>query len=129
MFKVNKSLWITTLVFIGIELILFILLKYIINDVPAGRITFICFIVVPLLLMIGQWIWLKIRRGSIKGKKIKALTDRDIELIRHYIDQPVDKIGHEDLGKVWNRNALVYYLAYAISLAISAILLTIIELA
>lgn len=79
--------------------------------------------------MIGQWIWLKIRRGSIRGKKIKALTDRDIELIRYYIDQPIEKIGHEDLGKVWNRNALVYYLAYAISLAISAILLTIIELA
>lgn len=129
MFKVNKSLWITTLVFICIELILFVLLKYIIDDVSVGRIIFICFIVVPLLLMIGQWIWLKIRRGSIRGKKIKALTDRDIELIRYYIDQPIEKIGHEDLGKVWNRNALVYYLAYAISLAISAILLTIIELA
>lgn len=129
MFKVNKTLWITTLIFCIIQIFLFVLLKFILNDFEAARITFACFIAAPLLMTVGQWIWLKIRRSQIKTKKVKDLTDRDIELIRHYIDKPVTEIGHDDLGKVWFRNALVYYLAYFISLALAAVLLVIIEFA
>lgn len=129
MFKVNKSLWYTTAIFLVIQFLLFFLVKFAFKQETRAKVVYICFMILPLILIVALWVSLKIRFGNIKKEKINKLTPRDKELIAHYIPKQINTIGFKDLKTILIKNSFAYLLAYSICFVIALSLFLIMELA
>lgn len=116
MFKINKNLWYTLIIYLTLELALFLGFKFTEGITNVTRGIYLAIISVPLIIIIILWIIGKIRKSRIKTQRVKGLTPRDKELIFHYAGtKEVDAISYQELGRIWFLNSLAYYLAAIIA--------------
>lgn len=128
MFKINKSMWITSIIYLVLETLIFFLLKFGAIKTSYSNSIYLPIMITPLIIIVILWIVGKIRKSKIKNRKVEGLTPRDVELAHFYANQKdIKEISFDELGQIWFRNSLSYYLASFIVFAVGFILYAALE--